>query len=669
MSAWTNRLANERSPYLRQHANNPVDWHPWGEEAFATARESDRPIFLSIGYAACHWCHVMEHESFRDPQLAAYLNTHFVPVKVDREARPDVDALYIAALLQINGNAGWPASLFLLPDGRPFTGATYLPPQAAHGLPSFRQVLERVHENWRKNREAVERAAEGLVALIAHEDSETQDIRPNLDGYREAVTATLRLHDAEHGGFGGEQKFPQPALLELLLLGAHDHRTGSREALDRTLRAMDQGGLQDPLGGGFHRYCIDRAWTVPHFEKMLYDNAQLLRVYARASALWQQLGDEGTAADAQRVARDTAEYLLRDLRAGDGTFFSSEDADDPEGEGVFYTFSPAEARAVLGAGAELPFGITEEGHDPSGRSVLSTRAGRPSEDVRARLLAARNQRPRPAIDDKCVVAWNGLAIGALAEAGRLLGCSAWIEASAIAAHKLLEAMGEDGLVPRILGDTTPGTLEDHAFLADGLLDLYQAQPGVSRWLEAAATLAQAAIDHYAGENGGYYQALASSGLVVRLQDFADGAEPSGNGRLAEVLRKLRAYGALVHGEALDRLLSAAAPRMIEKPFSTPELWAVVRGESASAAPWSLIIAGETHHPRTQAFLKAWNARWRPQGIVAIVPDSTDVSRHFGAFADREPAADGGPLAYVCRFGVCEAPLADPDALRHLLDHG
>jgi len=664
--AWTNRLAGESSPYLLQHAHNPVDWYPWGEEAFARARAADRPILLSIGYAACHWCHVMEHESFSDPHVAAYLNEHFVAIKVDREERPDVDALYIEALSALQGHAGWPANLFLLPDLRPFAGATYLPPRDRYGMPSFRAVLQRIHDLWTTRRADIAQAGDQVAGILGHTLPKS-GAALDREGYDHAVAQLVAAQDPRHGGLGGQQKFPQTPTCELLLLGAHDALPGARDAMVRALQAMRRGGLYDHLGGGFHRYCVDPAWTVPHFEKMLYDNAQLLRLYARAAA-WLAPLDPEEANACVRVARETVQYLRADLATGDGLFWSSEDADDPGGEGFFYTFTAAQARAVLREGP-LPYGITEEGNFEHGRTVLSTPKGRPPEPVRQALLAVRNRRPRPALDRKRVTAWNGLALGALAEAGRLLGFDEWVDTAATCADALLSAIEADGAVRRIPAGDAEGTLADHADLADGLLDLFQARPDEIRWLDAALAITRRAIDALADPEGGFFQARERPDLIARRKDFQDGAEPSGNGRMAEVLRRLLAYGADLDRAWLDRLLEAGSGLMERAPQAAPELWGVVRALAArpSEGPLELVIAGEPTHPDTLAMRRAWNRRWRRQGVLAVLPPGSDAADRYTLLQDRPAGPEGAPLAYVCRHGVCAMPVASAAALQPVLD--
>jgi uncharacterized protein YyaL (SSP411 family) len=654
------RLATATSPYLRQHASDPVDWYPWGEEAFARARALDRPIFLSIGYSACHWCHVMQHESFADADTARALNEGFVAIKVDREERPDVDALYVQALLEFQGDAGWPATLFLFPDLRPFTGATYLPREPRFGLPSLRQVLARVRELWASDRASLEGAAD-LVKRRLFEPPARADTATEA-GYRAAVAGLVAIADRSYGGFGSGQKFPQTPELELLLLGAHDGIAGAAEALRRTLMAMDRGGLQDHLGGGFHRYCVDRTWTIPHFEKMLYDNAQLVRLYARASSFLASQGREALeeVRAAVRVVRDAVGYVDRDLVHPDGGWCASEDADDPGGEGFFYTWTPAEARAALGPADALPYGIRPAGNFDDGRTVLTTRSGVPDASVRDALKSARDARPRPSLDEKRVVAWNGLAIGAFAEAGRLFAEDRWVDRAAAAADRLLGAAG------RTLEGDAPMVLDDPVFLADGLLALYQARPWEHRWLLAAADLADLALARFGDPGGACWTSERRPDLFVRRKELTDGAEPSGNGRLCEVLRSLEAYGAPV-SRALDDVLAEATGAMRENGLSTPEMWRVVRAREADprTGPVALVIAGDPSDRRTKLLLRVWSRSWRPHGVVAIA-DTAAPRERFALLRDKHPASDGTPLAFVCRNGRCDFPVASIEDLGNLL---
>jgi len=669
---WTNRLVHETSPYLLQHAHNPVDWHPWAAETFERARLEDRPILLSIGYAACHWCHVMEHESFSDPEVAAFLNAHFVPVKVDREERPDVDAIYIEALYALHGSAGWPANLFLSPDLYPFAGATYLPPESRYGMPSFLEVLHRVRTAWVQQRAEIDARRDALQGILGRTLPPSGD-RLARPSYERAVRELVASHDPQHGGQGRGQKFPQTPSLELLLLAAFDGLPGARTALARALRAMARGGLYDHLGGGFHRYCVDPAWTVPHFEKMLYDNAQLLRLYARASSALAE-HDPTLAEECARVARETVHYLEHDLSDDSGAFWSSEDADDPGGEGFFYTFTAEEARAILGPAEPLPYGITLAGNFEHGRTVLSAWEGRPPEDVRQRLLLHRNRRRRPSVDHKRVVAWNGLAVGGLAEAGRLLGYRSWIERATTCAEVLLGARRPDGSLPRLVGSDAPGTLEDHACVADGLLDLYQARPHEIRWLDEALAITRVVLRDFSDpEAGAFFQSRPRDDLILRRKDFQDGAEPSGNGRMAAVVLRLLGYGAPIDSDLADRLLEAGSGFMARASLATPELWGVLRALSAPIAapggPHELVIAGAPDRPETSQMLDVWDRTWRPQGIAAVIPPGGEGADRYGLLANRPSGEGGAPLAYLCRRGVCSVPTASPADLASALGDG
>ncbi len=648
----SNQLGGETSVYLLQHADNPVHWLPWGPAAFARAVSEDRPIFLSIGYASCHWCHVMEAECFAEPAIAAALNAGFVCIKVDREERPDVDALYIAALLEFQGQAGWPATLFLLPDLRPFTGVTYLPPVARHGLPSLPDVLARIRHLWETDRGTLLGAADSLRARLFAAPDQPGEI--GWDGYRRAVATLTALHDGEYGGFGKGSKFPQTPELELLLLGACDALPLAADALRNTLIAMDRGALHDPLGGGFHRYCVDRQWTVPHFEQMLYDNAQLLRLYARCASWLRAFGEDESVA-AMRVVRSVAAWLERELRVGEA-FAASFDADDPGGEGAYYTWTPESVRAVIGAGV-LPYGVRPSGNFEGGRTVLNTRAGVPDRFVRDALFRARQARPAPARDGKRVVAWNGLAVAGLAEAGRLFEQPHWVALAAETALRLLAAPG------RTLDGDAPAVLEDRVQLADGLLALSQARPAEHRWLEAARVVTADLLARYGAPDGGCFPSEERGDLFLRRKEWVDGAEPSGNGRLAEVLRQLTALGWDDRG-ALDRLLAAGTPTMTHTPAATPELWRVARARFREG-PITLVIAGEFDDPRTQALLRVWDAAWRPQGVL-VLADRSAPRDGFPFLADKTPSADGAPLAYACRRGSCAAPVATAQALARLL---
>ncbi|WP_043657198.1 thioredoxin domain-containing protein, partial [Nocardia thailandica] len=561
-----NQLANATSPYLRQHAGNPVHWREWSAAALAEAAERDVPILLSIGYASCHWCHVMAHESFEDPATAALMNDGFVCVKVDREERPDLDAVYMNATVAMTGQGGWPMTCFLTPDGAPFYCGTYYPRTPRGGLPSFTQLLTAIGDTWRNRREDVDKAAHQVTDALREQASGLPDAELALEAelLDHAVAAVSRDEDATHGGFGGAPKFPPSALLEGLL--RQWERTGDADTLalvDRTAEAMARGGLYDQLAGGFARYCVDAAWAVPHFEKMLYDNAQLLRVYAHLARRTPTAAPESLA---HRVTRETVEFLLADLGTAHGGFASALDADthlEPGGpgvEGATYVWTPAELIAELGpldgVWAAEALGVSTGGNFEQGTSVLSRRSDPVDAEqsarfaeIRARLRAVRDRRPQPERDDKVVTAWNGMAITALAEAGAGLGEPDWIDAAAACARFLLDTHLVDGRVHRASLDgvvgAPAGVLEDYAWLVTGLLALYQAT-GDTAWLDAALPLLDTAITHFADpeRTGSWFDtADDAETLVARPRDPVDGATPSGAAAVAEALLTASAVAA------------------------------------------------------------------------------------------------------------------------------
>ena len=592
-----NRLAEETSPYLLQHADNPVDWYPWGEEAFAKAREEDKPILLSVGYAACHWCHVMEHESFEDDETAALMNERFVSIKVDREERPDVDSLYMDAVVALTGQGGWPMTVFLTPEGEPFLGGTYYPPEPRHGLPSFKQVLAAVSDAYKERRADVAQQAAALVQAVSREVSPSAD--PLTESLLGQASRNLRAQfDSEWGGWGGAPKFPQPSVLEFLL---RMHLRGDEDALPMvtaTLDAMAAGGMYDLLGGGFHRYSVDREWLVPHFEKMLYDNALLASTYLHA---WVVTGEKRY----RRIAEETLDYLLRELLLPEGGLASAQDADTDGVEGLTFTWTPEE-------------GVREELLQPfeHGRFVIR---GELDEEERKRLFELREQRPKPARDDKAIAAWNGLALAALAEAGRRLERDDYLDAARELGDFLLGPLStQDGRLHRTFrAGQAKGTgyLEDYADVAYGLLELHVAT-GELRWLEEANRLARLAVEQFAdGERGGFYLSPADGEkLVARKKDLEDQPTPSGNSMLALVLLELaRIYGdeelerqavgvfRLLHG-AMARvpLAFGHALSALELHFSTPR---------------ELAIVGPVDSPVARAALEPF----QPDTVVAVGP--------------------------------------------------
>ncbi|TAL16150.1 MAG: thioredoxin domain-containing protein [Frankiales bacterium] len=645
-----NRLAAEASPYLLQHAQNPVEWWPWGPEAFAEAERLDRPVLLSIGYAACHWCHVMAHESFEDDATAAYMNEHYVNVKVDREERPDVDAVYMEAVQAMTGHGGWPMTSFLTAKGEPFFCGTYWPLERRHGMPSFREVLQSVSEAWRTRRDEVEAAgAEVVQRLSRPPGGPTAEVTPEL---LDAAYANLKAsYDGVHGGFGDAPKFPPSMVLEFLL--RHSARTGhGLELVEHTCRTMAAGGMYDQLAGGFARYSVDAQWVVPHFEKMLYDNALLLRVYTH---LWRATGADS----ARRVAIETADFLLRDLRTEQGGFASALDADTDGEEGLTYVWTPAQLVDALGEEdgrwAIAQFDVTEKGTFEHGSSVLQRLAEPDDPDryerVRARLLEVRAARPQPARDDKVVAAWNGLAIAALAEAGVLLDRPDYVAAADRCAD-LLRDLHWDVAGQRLLRTSIDGragrnaaVLEDYADLAEGLLALHSATGDPGR-LDGAKHLLRIVLEHFGDGHGGFYDtADDAEQLVRRPQDPTDNATPSGLAAAAGALLTYAAMtGSATHREAAERALTTVAPLM---------------GRHARFAGWAAAVA--------EALVAG------PAEVVVLDrPDLLEVA--YRATSPGAVVVTGGPLAegrepgaaYVCRGFVCELPTTDPARLREQL---
>ncbi|MEU1506847.1 thioredoxin domain-containing protein [Kitasatospora sp. NPDC005748] len=674
-----NRLAGVTSPYLLQHADNPVDWWPWGSEAFEEAKRRNVPVLLSVGYAACHWCHVMAHESFEDEALAAYANERFVAVKVDREERPDVDAVYMEAVQAATGQGGWPMTVFLTPDKDPFYFGTYFPPEPRHGMPSFRQVLEGVDAAWRDRREEVGEVAARIRSDLAERASvygvgSGVHRPPGEAELHEALVALGRDFDARRGGFGGAPKFPPAMVIEFLL--RHHARTGSAAALEmavRTAAVMARGGIHDQLGGGFARYAVDADWVVPHFEKMLYDNALLLRAYLH---LWRATGSPL----ARRVALSTADFLLRELRTPEGAFASALDADSLDGsgasvEGAYYAWTPGQLAEVLGEAdaalaAEL-YEVTATGTFEHGSSVLQLPADPPdaeaAERIRARLFAARAERPAPARDDKVVAAWNGLAVAALAETGALLERPDLVEAAERAADLLLAVhLTPDGRLLRTSRDgragAHAGVLEDYADTAEGFLALY-AVTGEAEWLELAGGLLDTVLKHFADEASGalYDTADDAEELIRRPQDPTDNATPSGWTAAAGALLTYAAYtGSARHRTAAERALgivgalAGRAPRFIG--------WGLAVAEALVDGPREVAVVGSAGDPATAALHRAALLGTAPGAVVAVgAPDADEVP----LLADR-PLVGGAPAAYICRHFACDAPTTDPAVLAERL---
>jgi hypothetical protein len=678
-----NRLASSTSPYLLQHAYNPVDWFPWGEEALAKARRENKPILLSVGYAACHWCHVMERESFEDPDTAALMNEHFVSIKVDREERPDLDGVYMDAVQAMTGQGGWPMTVFLTPDGAPFFAGTYFPPSDRHGLPAFRRVLGAIAEAWRDRPGDARHQGELVVGHIAKQASElSQDGQPLSAELPAQAFATLRRSfDQSWGGFGRAPKFPQPMTLEFAL---RRHLRGEPDALgmvELTLDRMAAGGIYDQLGGGFHRYSTDGRWLVPHFEKMLYDNAQLVRLYARA---WQVTGRPRY----RQVAAETAAWLLTELRHPDGGLFSSQDADSEGVEGKFFVWSWDELVELAGEAVAGWFGASPAGNwQERGTNVLWTPAGpeqvaeqhgltvpeleRQVAEGRRRLAAARAGRVRPGTDDKVLAAWNGLAASALAEAGRAFGDPALVEAGAAAAGFVLDALRDErGRLLRSWRDGRaggPGYLDDHACMAEACLTLYETTFEL-RWLREARRLADAMLELFADrERGGFFQTGSDAeALLVRPRELIDNAVPSGSSVAAEVLLRL---SHLTGSQAYEQAALASLQLVQEVAVRAPTAFghALSAIDLAVSPVREVAIVGRPGGADTRAMLDRVWGRFRPDRVLALAdPDDRGAAAEVPLLADRE-AVDGRATAYVCEHFVCRLPVTDPAALAAELD--
>ncbi|MBZ5739834.1 thioredoxin domain-containing protein [Nocardioides mangrovi] len=646
-----NRLTDATSPYLLQHAGNPVDWWEWEPAAFAEARRRNVPVLLSVGYAACHWCHVMAHESFEDEDTAAYLNEHFVSIKVDREERPDVDAVYMQATTSMTGSGGWPMTCVLDHDGNPWFAGTYFPDQPRHGQPSFRQVLEALSDAWRNRGDEVARVAETLREHLAAGGAvPAGDGQDWSDLLEQSVVTLAREFDQRSAGFGGAPKFPPSMVLEYLLRVAGDGDgetvTEAWRMADATLEAMARGGIHDQLGGGFARYSVDRDWVVPHFEKMLYDNALLLRVYAEWGT---PLGD--------RVARGVADFLVRELRTAEGGFASALDADSEGVEGKFYAWTPAELVDVLGpddgAWAAQVFEVTESGtfeHGASTLQLLRDPEGPGADrlvDVRRRLLAAREERVRPARDDKVVAAWNGLAISGLCTAG-------YVEEARAAGDLLWRVHVVDGRLRRVSRDgvvgTPAGVLEDHGCVAAGFLDLLQVT-GDPVWLERAGLLLDVALDRFAADDGGFHDtADDAEALVARPRDPSDNASPSG---LSSLVHALSTYAAITgsgrHRDAAEAALATVAVLAERAPRFAG--WSLAAAVAMSGGPLEVAVVGA---PGPQRDALERRARRHPGAVVVVGDGPTDA---IPLLAGRGPV-HGRPAAYVCHNFVCERPVTE-----------
>ena len=681
-----NHLAGETSPYLLQHKNNPVEWYPWGSAALERARREKKPIFLSIGYSACHWCHVMEHESFENEAIARLLNERFVCIKVDREERPDLDRLYMNATQMLTGRGGWPMSVFLTPELKPFFAGTYWPPHASRGMPGFDQVIVSVAHAWHNNREAVAETADKLTQELARTE---QQGKPGGSLTKDLLTGATahfrRTFDNAYGGFGGAPKFPAPMGLQLLL--RRWHRERDRQSLDMvrvTLDRMAAGGIYDHLGGGFARYSVDARWFAPHFEKMLYDNALLAATYLEAH---QVTTDENYA----RIVRETLDYVLRDMTDPLGGFYSTEDADSEGVEGKFYTWTPVEVREVLGNEAAATFNkvydVTDVGnfehvnilHLPKTLSQQADLLGRELADLqaelaesRARLFAAREKRVHPHKDDKVIVAWNGLMIDAMARAGAVLGETKYVAAAEKAADFLLANLRrEDG---RLLHTWRHGRakldayLDDYACLANSLVSLYEAT-FEGRHLDQAVALMQNVLEKFKDAAGGgfFYTSVDHEKLIVRGKDSMDNAVPSGNAMAATALTRLaKLTGEERYESAARQTMLATAELLVRAPSAVSQMLIAVDFQWGPTC--EMVLAGDLEQESSRAVLADLQSRFLPNKVLALAgPESKETSPALAGLLRGKSMLGDAPTLYVCEGFTCQAPAQGAEEIQHVLD--
>ncbi len=679
-----NRLENETSPYLLQHKDNPVDWYPWGDEAFEKARAEDKPVLLSVGYSACHWCHVMERESFENEETAKLMNQGFVSIKVDREERPDVDSIYMAATQAMTRHGGWPMTVFMTPDGAPFYAGTYFPPVPSRGMPAFGQILESLSDAYKNRRDEVLKSAEGVREYLQSANNvsipQTGLSEKLLD---DAANALVGQVDNRFGGFGGAPKFPQTMNLEVLL--RHHARTEDRATLsgiELTLRSMANGGIYDQLGGGFARYSVDEYWLVPHFEKMLYDNALLARLYLEA---YEATGDEFY----RRIAAETLDYLLRDMTSPEGGFYSAEDADSEGEEGKFYVWTPGEIEAALEpeeARLALRFwDVTERGNF-EGTNILNVPRppeavarefelspedlGERIEGIKAKLYAVRENRVRPGRDDKVLAAWNGLALRAFALAARVLPeREDYREAARKNAGFLLEKMKEDGRLHRSFKDGRArfnGYLEDYACVADGLVSLYEAT-FERRWIEEARTLADAMLELFWDVDKGVFYDTPSDHeeLVTRPRDVYDSAAPSGNSVAVEVLLRLSVVLEREdYRERAGAILENLSGGMAQIPSAFGRLLSAL--DLYLSQPYEVAIVGEPGAPDTRALAEAAFSGYVPNKVVVGASEGDEAAVELIPLLAERPTRGGKATAYVCVNHACQMPATDPEEVKRQL---
>jgi uncharacterized protein YyaL (SSP411 family) len=677
-----NRLINENSPYLLQHAENPVDWYPWGEEALEVARQEDKPIFLSVGYAACHWCHVMEHESFEDPNTAALMNAHFVNIKVDREERPDIDNIYMQAVVAMTGQGGWPMSVFLTPGGEPFFGGTYFPPARRYSMPAFREVLSTVARLWREDRTQLLESASKISDHIQRTTRITGKNGGQMD-LKQLDSAAMRLaqsYDWDHGGWGKAPKFPQPMAIEFLLRQAIRGDSFALGIATHALKAMAKGGMYDVVGGGFARYSVDDQWLVPHFEKMLYDNAQLALVYLHAYMITGE-------ASFRRVCEETLDFVMREMTDPAGGFYSSLDADSEGEEGKFYLWDPAEIKAAIGNQDEAliilaAYGVTQAGNF-EGKTVLqrilddeeiAEEFDIPIEevpaklaDLHARLLAARSERVRPGTDDKVLVSWNGLMLAAFAEVGRYLDRDDYTRAAQKNAAFLLSSLTHQN---RLLRAWRGGRanhnayLEDYAALILSSLALYQSDHQ-NRWFQAAMELADEMVTHFMDPEGGFFDTRDDhEELLIRPKDLQDNAIPSGNALAATALLQLAAYTANTEWRDLAETMLANMVDPMQRHPTAFAQW-LTAADFAVGPVQEIAILGELDDSQTSALVETLNQSYRPRTILALSP--YPPPEDTPPLLEDRPLKDDQPTAYVCQNFTCLQPVSEPEALSALVD--
>ncbi|RNL80885.1 thioredoxin domain-containing protein [Nocardioides marmorisolisilvae] len=661
-----NRLASATSPYLLQHADNPVDWWEWGPEAFAEARRRDVPVLLSVGYAACHWCHVMAHESFEDQATADYLNAHYVSIKVDREERPDVDAVYMQATVATTGHGGWPMTCVLDHEGRPFFAGTYFPDQPRHGQPSFTQLLQAITEAWTERRDDVTSTALNITGHIAANANLAGSAPVDASVLDAAVARLGAEFDATHGGFGGAPKFPPSMLLEFLLRRVSTSATSSADELriaSATLEAMARGGIYDQLGGGFARYSVDARWVVPHFEKMLYDNALLLGAYTS----WYAATGSHLA---RRIAVETADFMIRELGTAEGGFASALDADSEGAEGTFYVWTPDQLAEVLGpvdgAWAADLLTVTPAGTFEHGSSVLQLLTDPDDAErwtrVRTALLEARARRERPARDDKVVAAWNGLAIAALARAAGVVGESRFLDAAEAAGRLLRDRHLVDGRLRRVSRDGVvgqpAGVLEDYGCVADAFGALAEATAD-GTWLERAGELLDVALDQFAAGDGGFHDtAHDAEALIARPRDPSDNASPSGHSAITHALLRYAALtGSGRHRDAAEAALASIRQLAERAPRFTG--WSLAAAQTALEGPLEIVVVTEPDDEIGQRM--ATRARAELGAVVLVVVPGQVLRSRIPLLHGRD-LVEGRAAAYVCRGMVCERPVTDPDEL-------